>query len=61
MKEEIIRREIIKMKKIFKENNYSNKEILLYLEAKEKVAKTLNDEIILITSQRIKEEMKGEE
>ncbi len=59
--EEVITREIKKIKTKFKENNYTIKEIILFLEAKTKIAITLNDEILLEACRRVTQELKGQE
>mgnify|MGYP003304716784 FL=1 len=49
------------MKKKFQENNYNIKEIILFLEAKTKIAISLNDNILLEACHRITQELKGQE
>jgi predicted nucleic acid-binding protein len=61
MKEQAITNEIKKMKKKFQENNYNIKEIILFLEAKTKIAISLNDNILLEACHRITQELKGQE
>lgn len=61
MKEQAITNEIKKMKKKFQENNYDIKEIILFLEAKTKIAISLNDNILLEACHRITQELKGQE
>ena len=61
MKEQAITNEIKKMKKKFQENNYNTKEIILFLEAKTKIAISLNDNILLEACHRITQELKGQE
>ena len=61
MKEQTITNEIKKMKKKFQENNYNIKEIILFLEAKTKIAISLNDNILLEACHRITQELKGQE
>lgn len=61
MKEKAITNEIKKMKKKFQENNYDIKEIILFLEAKTKIAISLNDNILLEACHRITQELKGQE
>lgn len=61
MKEQAITNEIKKMKKKFQDNNYNIKEIILFLEAKTKIAISLNDNILLEACHRITQELKGQE
>ena len=61
MKEKAITNEIKKMKNKFQENNYSLQEIILFLEAKTKIAITLKDEILLEACHLITQELKGQE
>lgn len=61
MKEQAITNEIKKMKKKFQENNYNIKEIILFLEAKTKIAISLNDNILLEACHRLTQELKGQE
>ena len=57
MKEITIKIEIKKMKELFQKNNYSLKDIKLFLEAKKIMAESLNDEVLLETCKLLEKEL----
>jgi hypothetical protein len=57
MEDVLIKREIDKTKKYIEISNYSKEDIIKFLEAKIELSKQINDEIALMASKKMLEEL----